>query len=204
MSFIHSFFVRQPAPYPKVGSLDAHRGGEPQLTSQQRPASAQCRGRRQCETSVGPTAQHTGEANPKPEGKARHAPTAATLRPAVAKTDWVFTRRPRGGTRGTKPKGSRAVAGEHHDMRSSPTAGLSVAWRGPAASVGQRQRQMGHHKASEKGETSGTKPKEARAKAGEHHDVRSSPMAVLSISWKGPVASCWARTAALPQSTAES
>ena len=109
-----------------------------------------------------------------------------------------------GETRGTKPEGSRAVAGEHHDMRSSPTAGLSVAWRGPAASVGQRQRQMGHHKASVRGETSGTKPKEVRAKAGEHHDVRSSPMAVLSISWKGPVASCWARTAALPQSTAES
>ena len=59
MTFIHSFFVRQPAPYPKVGSLDAHRGGEPQLTSQQRPATLQCRGLGQSETRSGLVAQRT-------------------------------------------------------------------------------------------------------------------------------------------------
>ena len=65
MSFIHSCFVRQPAPYPKVGSLDAHRGGEPQLTSQQRPAAAQCRGRRQSETRSRLGAQRTGKVKPR-------------------------------------------------------------------------------------------------------------------------------------------
>ena len=74
VSFIHSCSVRQPAPYPKVGSLDAHRGGEPKHTSQQRVlakamavvAGSKRQGRGGRPKAVAP---HTGK-RPKPKGKA--------------------------------------------------------------------------------------------------------------------------------------
>ena len=73
-------------------------------------------------TEVGSGPNALGRSSLEPAGTGRHAPEASNLRPAVAKTDWVFARQPRGGNPKELNRKVGSKAGEHHGERSSPKA----------------------------------------------------------------------------------